>query len=281
MRSTARGGGRGAPPVFLGRLKMEPMLDLSIVIPTYRRPRGLAACLAALPAAARMPHEVILVDAGGCTETVAVIEQARRSLGERVVVIRETRPEGFVRAINRGFRAARGRHLTWLNDDCRPLPRSLDRALDQLVRAPRHVGMTALFHSSKTDRNIAFEACHLGRMFRVLHVRGTLYANFGLASRALFERLGFFDERYRFCGADPDFSLKCWNTGLAVVPAIGALIDHDETPDDRREADREQVQRDNALLFERWDLPDRNPAINDFDQTRPCTLRGLRISHAA
>jgi GT2 family glycosyltransferase len=102
-----------------------------------------------------------------------------------------------------------------------------------------------------------------------------------MGSRSLFERLGYFDERYFLNGADPDFSLKVWNAGLSVVPAAGALIDHDELHDERRDADRDRAAVDNARLFEKWNLPDRNPLSNDFDPARPCTLRGLRAPQAA
>ena len=49
-------------------------------------------------------------------------------------------------------------------------------------------------------------------------LRGTLYANFGVAARATFERLNYFDERYFLNGADPDFSLKVWDAGMQVAP---------------------------------------------------------------
>lgn len=257
------------------------MFDLSIVIPTYNRAASLASCLAATQSAARCAVEIIVVDGASADDTPAVLGSARESLGDRLQVIREPRREGFVRAANKGFAAARGRYLMWLNDDARPLPGALDRAIEQLEFSPHTVGMAALFHAAHGTRNIAFEAQHLGRSFHVLHVRGTLYANFGMARRSLFERLAYFDERYFFNGADPDFSLKVWHAGLSVVPAFSALIDHDELADDRRAADRDRAAADNAKLFEKWDLPDRNPSINDFDQTRPCTLRGLRVARAA
>lgn len=257
------------------------MFDLSIVIPTCNRAASLQACLAAAQNAARCAVEIVVVDGASADDTAAVLASARESLGDRLQVIREPRREGFVRAANKGFRAARGRYMMWLNDDARPLPGALDRAIEQLEFAPHTVGMAALFHAAHGTRNVAFAAQHLGRSFHVLHVRGTLYANFGIARRALFERLGYFDERYFLNAADPDFSLKVWNAGLSVVPVFGALIDHDELPDERRETDRDRAAADNAKLFEKWDLPDRNPLINDFDQTKPCTLRGLRAARAA
>lgn len=257
------------------------MVDLSIIIPTFNRCQPLVKCLTAIRDATQLAFEIIVVDGASSDGTTDVLTQMGQSLGERLRVIREPRREGFVKAANKGFRVARGRHLTWLNDDARPLSRCLDRAVEQFALSPRTVGMVAMFHSSPVTRNIAFEAHHLGRAFHVLHVRGTLYANFGVASRGLFERLGYFDERYFLNGADPDFSLKVWQAGLSVVPAIGALIDHDEIHDDRRDADLSRADNDNAKLFAKWDLPEKSERANEFNQTKPCTLRGLRASKAA
>lgn len=257
------------------------MIDLSIVVPTTNRAASLASCLVTVRNSTRCAHEIIVVDGASSDNTPAVLESAKAAMGDRLQVIREPRREGFVRAANKGYRAARGRYVMWLNDDARPLSGAPDRAIEQLEFSPHTVGMVAFFHPAHTPRNIAFEARHQGRAFHVLHVRGTLYANFGLARRSLFDQLGYFDERYFLNGADPDFSLKAWHAGLAVVPAAGALIDHDELQDDRRDEDRERAALDNLKLFEKWDLPERNPTANDFDQTRPCTLRGLRPAKAA
>jgi GT2 family glycosyltransferase len=257
------------------------MIDLSIVIPTTNRAASLASCLVATRNAIKYTHEIIVVDGASNDGTRAVLEVAREAMGDRLQVIQERQREGFVRAANKGFRAARGRYLMWLNDDARPLPGSLDRAIEQLEMSPPTVGLAALFHPAQTTRNIAFQVQDRGRAFHLLHVRGTLYANFGMGRRELFERLGFFDERYFLNGADPDFSLKVWHAGLSVVPAEGALIDHDELHDERRDADRDRAASDNSNLFEKWDLPHKNAGFNAFDRNRPCTLKGLHAAHAA
>jgi GT2 family glycosyltransferase len=96
-----------------------------------------------------------------------------------------------------------------------------------------------------------------------------------MAKRATFERLDYFDERYFVRAADPDLSLKAWHAGLSVIPAWNSAVDHDEVEDDRRAADSNFGADDNRKLFKKWDLPPRNPAFNDFNPDRPCTLRGL------
>jgi hypothetical protein len=48
------------------------------------------------------------------------------------------------------------------------------------------------------------------------------------------------------------------------VPAYGALIDHDEVFDDRRNSDSRFAEQDNQRLFDKWNLPDRNPRPKRF-----------------
>lgn len=134
-----------------------------------------------------------------------------------------------------------------------PLPGALDGAVHQLDRAPAAVGLLALFHHWDRPRNIAYQMAHAGRTYRLLHIRGTLYANFALGKRDTYQRLDYFDERFYVCAADPDLSLKCWHAGLRVEPAWGCIIDHDEHHDDRRAADSPCGHLDNEKLFAKWD----------------------------
>lgn len=255
-------------------------IDLSIVIPTCDRASLLEEALGSIWSKVRCRYEVIVVDGASDDKTQKVLDDVRPWMGESLKVICENKREGFVRAANKGFRAATGRNMIWLNDDARPLPGALDRAVRLLDASPADVGIVALYHRSQATRNIAHQAMLNDQTYALMHIRGTLYANFGMARRATFERLGYFDERYYLNAADPDFSLKCWNAGLRVVPAEGAFIDHDEHDDDRRFEDSGRGRNDNELLFSKWDLPAKNVEVNDFKPTNPCTLRGLRSSIA-
>ncbi len=247
------------------------MVELSIVIPTFNRAELLEGCLRSLAGTA-ISYEVIVVDGASTDGTPAVLESNQRAFGPTLRVLREAAREGFVRAANKGFAVAHGRNMMWLNDDARPVTGSLERAIKQLDRADASVGMVALFHRTDATRNIAYETVRRGVAYKLMHVRGTLYANFGIARRETFERLHYFDERFYLNAADPDFSLKLWQSGLRVEPAMASLIDHDEHPDARRAADAGRGNEDNIRLFTKWDLPPRNPEFNDFDPLIPCTL---------
>ncbi len=258
------------------------MRDLSIILPTCNRAALLDRCLTTLARNIACDYEIIVVDGASTDRTPDVLDRACDLFDDRLTWIREEKRQGFVKAANLGFRAATGRYLTWLNDDARPLPDAYDNAIKQLDKRPVQTGLVALFHRWNSPRNIAFERHVNQTAYQLCHVRGTLYANFAVAHREIFEQLDYFDERYRFYGADPDFSLKAWHAGLKVEPAINSFIDHDLHEDDRREADADQGKRDNAKLFAKWDLPPVNPHKNDFDPRHPCTLlRGHRRNPAA
>jgi GT2 family glycosyltransferase len=252
------------------------MCDLSVVLPTCNRAKLLRGAIAAIISATRCNFELIVVDGASNDDTSAVLEEAKAKLGDRLQIIREEVRGGFVRATNAGFRAARGRNLTWLNDDCRPLSGSLDRAVEQIDAAPPDVAFVAMFHRWHSRRNIAYHADFHRRPYVLCHVRGTLYGNFPVGRTETFARLGYFDQGYWVAAADPDLSLKAWHAGLRVVPAYGCAIDHDEIDDPRRQLDQPKAVADNQRLFAKWDLPPKSILTNDFDARRPNTLRGLR-----
>ena len=252
------------------------MPELSIILPTCQRAELLSRAIDAIAAGTRCDWELIVVNGASTDGTADVLAQKSKTLGPQLKVIHETQREGFVRAANKGFRAASGKYLCWLNDDARPLHGAMDLAVKQLNAAPSNVGLLAMFHRWHSPRNIAHVLQGEGKTYSVCHVRGTLYANFPIGRCEVFQQLNFLDERFRFCAADPDLSLKAWHAGLTVEPAWGVCIDHDEHADDRRAEDHPQMVKDNEALFAKWDLPPRNPDRNDFDARRPCTLRGLR-----
>jgi len=224
---------------------------VSILLPTYRRPEALARCLRSIAATVDLAHEVVTIIVAGDEPTEAVVsERAAR------IVIQPAR-DGFVRAVNLGLAAARGEYVMQVNDDCELLPHSVANAV-RFLRAPAHrwrIGQAAFFHNSPVRRNIHAQIQRDGEWFHVCQVRGLCYANFGLAPRALWERLGGYDERFFMYGADPDFSLKVWHEAkLEVAPCPGALIRHDELNDERSAEERGRQDEDNRTLFAKWGL---------------------------
>lgn len=228
--------------------------QLSIVVPTYNRLPRLRRCIDKIRQNVRTPHEVVVVD-GGSTDG------ARDYLAgqEDLHVILEEQREGAVRAFNKGFRAATGHYVMWLNDDAYPLPGSVEAAIEFIEHPDNDdVGMVAFYHNDRATRNILDAVERDGERYHIRHVRGYPYANFGLIRRTQLAQVGFADERYYFFGFDPDLSLKVQlNAGLKVLGCREALVHHDEDHDERKLADLSTGDEDNEKLFAKWALPPR------------------------
>ena len=226
---------------------------VSIVIPTCNRSGRLVRCVDKIRRNVACSREIIVVDGGstdGAREWLATQDDLQ--------VILEPQREGAVRAFNKGFRAATGVYVMWLNDDAYPLPGSVEAAVAMIERPDlADVGMVAFYHNWKNERNVLDRVERDGETYELCHVRGHPYANFGLLRRELLARVGYADERFYFFGFDPDLSLRLQlDEGLAVVGCRGAVIYHEEFHDDRKLADLPAGRLDNARLFEKWDLPE-------------------------
>ncbi len=225
---------------------------VSIVVPTYNRLSLLQRCVDKIRLTVRQAREIIVIDG---TSTDGTRDWLAKQPDLKVIL--EPRREGAVAAFNRGFRAATGHYVMWLNDDAFPLPGSVEAAIGLLERPDlESVGMVAFYHNWHSDRNVLDRIDHEGESYEICHVRGHPYANFGLLRRSLLERVGFADERYYFFGFDPDLSLKIQlNEGLQVVGCRSALLHHEEHHDPRKIADLPKGIEDNARLFAKWNLP--------------------------
>jgi GT2 family glycosyltransferase len=228
---------------------------VSIVVPTFNRFQRLRTCIEMIRRNVTRPTEIIVVDGGSDDGT-------RQWLADQpdLRVILEPKREGAVKAFNKGFRATTGHYVMWLNDDAYPLPGSVEAAVAMIERADlTDVGMVAFYHNWQSERNILDQVEHDGKIYSLCNVRGYPYANFGLIRRSLLEQVGFADERFHFFGFDPDLSLKVQlSEGLKVIGCRDALIAHEEHHDERKLADLPVGHEDNAKLFAKWDLPEKN-----------------------
>ncbi len=241
---------------------------VSIVVPTFNRLERLERCIDNIRRNVVHASEVIVVD-GGSTDGTRDWLSRQSDLG----VILEPWREGAVRAFNKGFRAATGHYLMWLNDDAYPLPGSVEAAVAMIEGPdPADIGIVAFYHNWHSERNVLDRVERDGETYELCHIRGYPYANFGLIRRSLLEKVGYADERYYFFGFDPDLSLKVQlEEGLGVIGCRSALIHHDEFHDERKQDDLAVGEEDNAKLFAKWDLPPRG----DYPDPRPAYLKML------
>lgn len=91
----------------------------TVIIPTYNRPRELAACLRSLLAQQVKPDEIIVVDDGALSGFP--LQREAEALGIRCVYHRKQTP-GLTASRNAGVALARGGIIFFLDDDVELLP---------------------------------------------------------------------------------------------------------------------------------------------------------------
>jgi GT2 family glycosyltransferase len=180
--------------------------------------------------------EVILVDNAS---TDGSADQAARCFGDRLTIIRNTKNEGFARANNRGFEAARGEWIFLLNSDAVCDPDAIAELM-RFVADKANVGQLAcrvvradqpnfydsaglLLYPDGVSRPRGWQEKDQGQYDRpeeVLAPHGCACA----LRKAMLERIGGFDEDFFCYFEDLDLGVrgqlagwKCWYVPTARV----------------------------------------------------------------
>lgn len=196
-------------------MPLDPALltdyDLTIITGTVDRPVLFRKMLASIREhTAPVSWELIVADASRMP-----VEKVET---DNVTMLSEPIRTGFSKALNRCARLARGRWVAWLNDDVEVQPGWANAAL-RFMEAHSEVGLGAFYW------------CDRRPPWKVEQAWGILYANFGILSKSLGDRIGWFDEDIRMYGADMALTFRVLQAGKSVSPVPGARILHHRADD--------------------------------------------------
>lgn len=110
---------------------------VSVVLPTYNQAEYLPKALASILGQTFLDFDLIVVNDGSTDETEEVLAAFQRE--RPFTVVRQTNQK-LPRALNAGFKIARGRYLTWTSSDNVMLPRMLETLVVALDTYP-NVGL--------------------------------------------------------------------------------------------------------------------------------------------
>lgn len=114
-------------------------MKISVLVPTYRRPKDLNRCLEALKKQTRIADEVLVVVRDSDTETWSLLQNYNPdSLSLRPITVK--RP-GQVAALNTGLEAATGDIIAITDDDAAPRPEWLARLEAHFLSDERIAGV--------------------------------------------------------------------------------------------------------------------------------------------
>jgi GT2 family glycosyltransferase len=222
-------------------------LQVSVVIPTYRRPDLLTACLDALSRQMVSAHsfEIIVVDDGNQPAVAEAVASFGRQTGLVTRYIGQPERRGPAAARNRGWQAAQAPIIAFTDDDCLPQPDWLRAALAEFHRGAAVV-------TGQLRMPLPDQPSHHDRTTAFLETAEFVTANCFCLKTALV-RVGGFDEAFDMAWReDSDLQFKLIRAGYSMVSCPRAVVIHPlrQAPWYAPLRD-ERKNRYDALLFKR------------------------------
>jgi uncharacterized membrane protein YqaE (UPF0057 family) len=224
-----------AAPVTDGDTREMPVTNshllISVVVPTCGRAELLNRCLAALVSQEFDParYELIIVDDAPSSATQKIVETWASRMSDRglaVLYLPNHGPHGPAAARNRGWRAARSDVIAFTDDDTVPTAQWLKFGLEAF--GPERDETEAIWGSIEMPLSTA--PTDYERDAKHLETAEFVTANC-MCRRETLERVGGFDERFRFAwreDSDFYFNLLDHNARIRHVPS--AVVIHPVRP---------------------------------------------------
>lgn len=234
----------------------------SIIIPTYNRAHLLPRAIKSALAQTFTDFELIIVDDASTDETPQVMASFQ---DPRIVYLRQEQNGGASSTRNAGIKIAKGKYISFLDDDDELSPKFLQRTFDTLEAASPDVGFAwcgvRYVRNSGTEKEFTEEKVwHLDRPAKSNRHAWPPYLQIGTGygltvKRTCFDSVGTFDERLQaVVDTDLMFRLGAHYPYVAVPEVLVIIHRHNEdrltAPTLRRARSLKQVIDNNRKFLE-------------------------------
>ncbi len=249
---------------------MDSKIKVSVVIGSYNRRRFLEPTIESVRSEIEnIPHEIIVVDGGSDDgalswlvkqkDIVTIVQHNRgRWKGKPV----ERKSWGYF--MNLGFKAAKGKYICMLSDDCLVVPGAIKneiKVFERELKKKRKIGAAAFYWRNWPEQKDYWVGLTFGN---------TVFVNHGLYLKKALEEIGYADEdSYQFYHADGDICMRMQKDGYACVDSPESFIEHYSHANLKvRRSNLSAQKKDWEVYKERWGrlgIPKEDWIIRRFD----------------
>lgn len=194
-------------------------LRVSLVIPAYNQVGHTIECLKSIRRQPDQPDEIIVIDNASTDGTADYLRQAD------VRVITNTTNLGCAKAWNQGIRASQGEAIGILNNDILVTRGWLEHLLAFMSKTGHGIVSPSAREgplSYDLDQYAAEFTCRCAQV-----TRSEVYGACMFIRRAVFDRVGLFDEGFTYGGyEDIDFIWRVKQAGFSIGMTGAVLIHH-------------------------------------------------------
>lgn len=238
---------------------------VSVVLGSYNRYQFLPLTITSIrQELGDIAHEIIVVDGGSDDGSLQWLMEQK----DIVTIVQHNRGEWLGKQIKRrswgyfmnlAFKAAQGKYVCMLSDDCLLVPGAIKNGIsffDQACEAGRNVGALAFYWRDWSQTQTYHVGCTLGNK---------LYVNHGMYLNKALRDVDYIDEdTFFFYNGDGDLCLKLWQKGYEILPSPDSYIEHYPHANvDVRKTNYDRFKSDLKNYLAKWEGIFYDPAKNN------------------
>lgn len=237
-------------------------MKCDIVIAVWNQLKVTKLCLESIKKNTNSPYRLIVVDNASDEKTKKYLESLKKDF-PGMILKRNEKNLGFVKAINAGMQRSDAQYLLILNNDTIVTKNWLSEMISVADKNPK-IGIVN--PSSNNLGQKPPEGMRVETFAKKLESEKGKYVELGTAlgfcmliKKKVSQHIGYFDEVFKMGNfEDTDFSMRALREGYLVVRSCAAYVYHKENTSFRLMKTRREDFEENKKIFEaRWGKPKR------------------------
>lgn len=228
-------------------------MNADIIIPIWNQRESTKDCIEYLIRNTDYPYRLILIDNGSDEPTRHLLESFKRKHDSNIIIIRNEKNIGFIKAVNQGLRLSTAPYACILNNDTKP---SAGWLTEMVKFAERHPDIGLINPVCDEYATMSSE----DRVRRIRENKGKyvelnqcfLFAT--LIKREVIEKTGYLDETFGMgCLEDADYAIRAAMHGYKCAMLYSAYVEHTHGISFKALGNRDVIVSKNELeFFKKW-----------------------------